>query len=61
MDDDSLGAEDPGRERDRVDEARLQLDRDRRDAGVELEWIAQPIAVSSTVVRMPPCTAPSVL
>ena len=26
-----------------------------------LEWIAQPITVSSTVVRIPPCTAPSAL
>ena len=26
-----------------------------------LEWIAQPITVSSTVVTMPPCTAPRVL
>ncbi len=31
------------------------------DPASSFEWTAQPITVSSTVVRMPPWTAPSVL
>ena len=56
-----LGAKDSGCQGHGVHEARLQLDRDRRDPGLDCECTAQPITVSRTVVRMPPCTAPSVL
>jgi hypothetical protein len=57
MDDRALRPQLTGRERDRADEARLQLDRDRSEPASSFEWIAQPITVSRTVVTMPPWTA----